>query len=33
MLQGGDSVVTNDDARTTFGLPLVPLDEQIHRAV
>ena len=33
MLQAGDNVVSNDDARTTFGLPLVPLDEQIHRAV
>ncbi len=33
MLQAGDNVVSNDDAVRTFGLPLVPLDEQIHRAV
>jgi uncharacterized protein YbjT (DUF2867 family) len=32
MLEAGDNVPTNDDARTTFDLPLVPLDEQIHRA-
>ena len=32
MLQAGDNVLTNDDATKTFGLPLVPLDEQIHRA-
>jgi uncharacterized protein YbjT (DUF2867 family) len=32
MLEHGDNVVTNDDARTTFGLPLVPLDEQLRRA-
>ncbi len=33
MLQGGDNAASNDEARQTFGLPLVPLDEQIHRAV
>jgi NADH dehydrogenase len=32
MLEGGDNVVTNDDAVQTFGLPLVPLDEQLRRA-
>jgi NADH dehydrogenase len=33
MLEAGDNVVTNDDAVDTFGLPLVPLDEQLRRAV
>jgi uncharacterized protein YbjT (DUF2867 family) len=33
MLEHGDNVTTNDDAVQTFGLPLVPLDEQIRRAV
>ena len=28
----GDNVVTNSDAVDTFGLPLVPLDEQLRRA-
>jgi uncharacterized protein YbjT (DUF2867 family) len=32
MLEGGDNVVTNDDAVQTFKLPLVPLDEQLRRA-
>jgi uncharacterized protein YbjT (DUF2867 family) len=32
MLEGGDSVVSNDEAVRTFGLPLVPLDEQLRRA-
>jgi NADH dehydrogenase len=32
MLEGGDNVVSNDDAARTFGLPLVPLDEQLRRA-
>ncbi len=32
MLALGDNVVTNDDALTTFQLPLVPLDEQLRRA-
>jgi uncharacterized protein YbjT (DUF2867 family) len=32
MLEGPDNVVSNDDARTTFELPLVPLDEQLRRA-
>jgi uncharacterized protein YbjT (DUF2867 family) len=32
MLEGGDNVVTNDDAVRTFALPLVPLDEQLRRA-
>jgi uncharacterized protein YbjT (DUF2867 family) len=31
-LEGGDNVVTNDDAVRTFELPLVPLDEQLRRA-
>jgi NADH dehydrogenase len=33
MLAAGDNVVTNTDAVDTFGLPLVPLDEQLRRAV
>ncbi len=32
MLAAGDSVVTNTDAVDTFGLPLVPLDEQLRRS-
>ena len=32
MLEGPDNVVTNDDAVATFGLRLVPLDEQLRRA-
>jgi uncharacterized protein YbjT (DUF2867 family) len=32
MLEGGDNVVTNDDAVRKFDLPLVPLDEQLRRA-
>ena len=32
MLEAGDNVVTNNDAVMTFGLPLVPLDEQLRRA-
>jgi NADH dehydrogenase len=31
MLEYEDNVVTNDDAVTTFQLPLVPLDEQLRR--
>ena len=33
MLEHGDNVVSNDDAVQTFELPLVPLDEQLRRAV
>ena len=33
MLAAGDNVVSNTDAVDTFGLPLVPLDEQLRRAV
>ena len=33
MLEYGDNVVSNDDAVRTFQLPLVPLDEQLRRAV
>jgi uncharacterized protein YbjT (DUF2867 family) len=33
MLETGDSVATNDDALRTFRLQLVPLDEQLRRAV
>jgi hypothetical protein len=33
MLEGPDNVVSNDDARETFGIELVPLDEQLRRAV
>ena len=32
MLEAGDNVVTNDHAVETFGIPLVPLDEQLRRA-
>lgn len=32
MLAAGDNVVTNTDAAEVFGLPLVPLDEQLRRA-
>jgi uncharacterized protein YbjT (DUF2867 family) len=31
MLEHVDNVVTNDEAVQTFQLPLVPLDEQLHR--
>jgi uncharacterized protein YbjT (DUF2867 family) len=31
MLEHGDNVVTNTSAVETFGLPLVPLDEQLRR--
>jgi uncharacterized protein YbjT (DUF2867 family) len=33
MLEAGDNVVSNDAAVRTFGIPLVPLDEQLRRAV
>jgi uncharacterized protein YbjT (DUF2867 family) len=33
MLQVGHNVVSNSEAVDTFGLPLVPLDEQLRRAV
>jgi uncharacterized protein YbjT (DUF2867 family) len=33
MLEHGDNVVSNDGAVRTFKLPLVPLDEQLRRAV
>jgi len=33
MLEHGDNVVSNDDAVRTFRLPLVPLEEQLRRAV
>jgi uncharacterized protein YbjT (DUF2867 family) len=32
MLEDVDNVVSNDDAVTTFQIPLVPLDEQLRRA-
>ncbi len=32
MLAAGDNVVSNDDAAQTFGLPLVPLADQLRRA-
>jgi len=32
MLEAGDNVVSNDQARTVFELPLVPLNEQLRRA-
>jgi uncharacterized protein YbjT (DUF2867 family) len=31
MLEHGDNVTTNDDAKELFRLPLVPLDEQLRR--
>jgi uncharacterized protein YbjT (DUF2867 family) len=31
MLETGDNVVSDDSARETFDLPLVPLDEQLRR--
>ena len=31
MLEGGDNVVTNDDAVKTFDLSLVPVEEQLRR--
>ena len=33
MLEHGDNVVTDTSAVQVFGLPLVPLDEQLRRAV
>jgi len=33
MLQAEDNVVSSNDAVETFGLPLVPLDEQLRRSV
>jgi uncharacterized protein YbjT (DUF2867 family) len=33
MLEAGDNVVSNDDAERTFGLRLLPLDEQLRSAV
>jgi uncharacterized protein YbjT (DUF2867 family) len=33
MLEHGDNVASNDDAVHTFQLPLVPLDDQLRRAV
>jgi uncharacterized protein YbjT (DUF2867 family) len=32
MLEHGDNVVANEDAVRTFGLPLLPLDDQLRRA-
>jgi uncharacterized protein YbjT (DUF2867 family) len=32
MLEAGDTVVTDQSATEVFGLPLVPLDEQLRRA-
>ena len=31
MLEAGDNVVSNTDAADMFGIPLVPLDEQLRR--
>jgi hypothetical protein len=33
MLELGDNVVTNDEAVQTFQLPLLPLNDQLRRAV
>ena len=32
MLQGADNVVSNQAATETFGLELLPLEEQIRRS-
>jgi hypothetical protein len=32
MLEHGDNVVTDSSAVETFGIPLLPLDEQLRRA-
>jgi len=32
MIEAGDNVCSNSDATDTFGLRLVPLDEQLRRA-
>ena len=32
MLEHGDNTVSNDEAVRTFGLPLLPLDDQLRRA-
>ena len=32
MLEHGDNVISNDEAAQTFGLPLVPLEEQLRRS-
>jgi hypothetical protein len=31
MMEAGDNVVSDDTAARTFGLSLVPLDEQLRR--
>ena len=31
MLEAGDNVASNSDAVNTFGIPLVPLEEQLRR--
>jgi hypothetical protein len=33
MLEAGDHVVGGSETVDTFGLPLVPLDEQLRRAL
>jgi hypothetical protein len=33
MMEAGDNVVSDDAAARTFDVPLVPLDEQLRRAV
>jgi NADH dehydrogenase len=33
MIEAGDNVASSTDAVDTFGLPLVPLEEQLRRAV
>jgi uncharacterized protein YbjT (DUF2867 family) len=33
MLEAGDNVASTNEAVETFGIPLVPLDEQLRRAV
>ena len=33
MIEAGDNIASNADAVYTFQLPLVPLDEQLRRAV
>jgi hypothetical protein len=33
MLEAGDNVVTDTSAAPVFGLPLLPLDDQLRRAL
>ena len=33
MIEAGDNIASNSDAVYTFELPLVPLEEQLRRAL